>query len=94
MPGKEIWNIKLQNANKKRVFHSAKNDVRPGLLFRHADKRCNNLQKRKFEKDEESRQPKKGKLEAERRQIGLEQPLGQDNKGFALLQKMGFTPGT
>jgi hypothetical protein len=51
------------------------------------------LHKRKVEKDEESRQPKKGRLEAERRQIGLEKPLGQDNKGFALLQKMGFAPG-
>jgi hypothetical protein len=52
------------------------------------------LHKRKVEKDEESRQPKKGKLEAERRQIGLDKPLGQDNKGFALLQKMGFAPGS
>jgi len=69
--------------------------VRPGLLFKHNDKRSHTLDKRKAEKNSENevRQPKKGRLEAERRQIGLQQPISQDNKGFALLQKMGYKPG-
>lgn len=32
-------------------------------------------------------------LECEKRKEGLEKPLEQSNKGFALLQKMGYKPG-
>ncbi len=32
-------------------------------------------------------------LEAEKREEGLQQSIGSDNKGFAMLEKMGFKPG-
>ncbi|XP_065344363.1 G patch domain-containing protein 11 [Cloeon dipterum] len=74
----------------------AKNDVRPGLTFKHSAQRNQELEKRKSEKDFENRlrNPKRGRLEAERREEGLEKPIGEENKGFALLQKMGYKPGT
>ncbi len=32
-------------------------------------------------------------LEAEKRDAGLSKTISSDNKGFAMLQKMGFKPG-
>ena len=32
-------------------------------------------------------------LEAEKRESGLNQALGAENKGFSLLSKMGYKPG-
>lgn len=32
-------------------------------------------------------------MESEKRKAGLEKPIEQDNKGFAMLQKMGYKPG-
>ena len=32
-------------------------------------------------------------LETEKREEGLQKSLGADNKGFALLAKMGYKPG-
>lgn len=33
-------------------------------------------------------------MESEKRKEGLEKPIEQNNKGFALLQKMGYKPGS
>jgi len=64
-------------------------DVRPGLLSRSA--------KRKMKTDHKKELPKKKKfeeLEEEARSKGLSAPLASDNKGFSILQKMGYKAGT
>ena len=65
-------------------------DVRPGLLSKSV--------KRKIKATEQKKElPKKKKikvLEEEARFKGLSAPLASDNKGFALLQKMGYKAGT
>ncbi|XP_046577582.1 G patch domain-containing protein 11-like [Haliotis rubra] len=69
-------------------------DTRPGLLPERVAK--------KFEKDKKKkalnsvhRQMYKPRatLEKEKREEGLKVNIGSDNKGFAMLQKMGYKPG-
>lgn len=70
-------------------------DIRPGLLKSHSDVRSFQALKRKRELDElnKKKNPNIKVLECEKRKEGLEKPLEQNNKGFALLQKMGYKPG-
>ena len=72
------------------------NDVRPGLLHSTAQKRQHELLIKKQKEDEEHRKKTKSRaqIEQERRDEGLKTAIGQDNKGFQMLQKMGFKPGT
>ncbi|XP_059482233.1 G patch domain-containing protein 11 [Neocloeon triangulifer] len=74
----------------------AKNDVRPGLVHKHSVQRSHIIEKRRADKNYENQMnnPKRGRLEAERREEGLEKPIGLENKGFAMLQKMGYKPGS
>ncbi len=71
-------------------------DIRPGLLKSHADKRNFLALKRKKEQDEINRKknPNIRIMELEKRKEGLDKPIEHDNKGFALLQKMGYKPGS
>lgn len=63
-----------------------KNDVKPGLTFSRSTKRKHELEKKKQTLD-----PKKRIVsESEVRTSGLEKPIDETNKGFQLLQKMGF----
>lgn len=63
-----------------------RNDVKPGLTFNRGTKRKNELEMKKKLVD-----PKKRILsESEARTSGLEKPIEETNKGFQLLQKMGF----
>ncbi|CAB0010613.1 unnamed protein product [Nesidiocoris tenuis] len=67
-------------------------DVRPGLLHSHKQKREHELWKKKEIIEERKIAKPSGQLEAEVREDGLQKPIPQDNKGFAMLAKMGFNP--
>ena len=60
-------------------------DVKPGLITRYAKKR--------LQANEPSQQKKRKVLESEARDEGLSKSIGQSNKGFALLAKMGYKEG-
>lgn len=63
-------------------------DVRPGLLSRRKDKRGSHSTK-------DVPMTKKVKImEEEAREKGLSAPISSDNKGFSILQKMGYKEGT
>ncbi|KAF6204814.1 hypothetical protein GE061_018976 [Apolygus lucorum] len=70
---------------------AADNDIRPGLLHSHSQKRDHELWKKKGS-EREPRKPTAA-LEAEARNDGLDKPIAEGNKGFAMLSKMGFNPG-
>ena len=63
----------------------------------YADKRSHELMKKKEEDREKAvaKEPKKTKqeLEEENRQEGLKKTIDASNKGFAMLQKMGYKAG-
>lgn len=70
-------------------------DVRPGLVFKQSIKRrfqVEENQKASNEKHRKIQKPAKV-LEIERREEGLSMAIATENKGFAMLQKMGFKPG-
>lgn len=73
-----------------------KGDVKPGLIYNRSLQRKNKQQQKKQELDVKNRMQfvSFNILEAKHRSCGLEQPLGPENRGFAMLQKMGFTPGS
>ncbi|XP_071445339.1 G patch domain-containing protein 11 [Hetaerina americana] len=70
-------------------------DIRPGLIFDRSKRRRVDIEKRKAETDEKNKKRYKphGQKEVERREEGLREAISTDNKGFALLQKMGYKPG-
>jgi len=75
------------------------NDTRPGLKKSVADKREHERWKKREIKLEEQRLNKRIKKtvkekEMEHREEGLNKELDSNNKGFAMLAKMGFKPGT
>lgn len=73
-----------------------KDDVRPGLLFSHSSKHKAEMEKKKRQKDTAHQRRFKSikKVQEERLEEGLSTALSQDNKGFSMLQKMGYKPGT
>ncbi|XP_034249144.1 G patch domain-containing protein 11 [Thrips palmi] len=78
------------------IVDSPAQDVRPGLLHNRNQQRSHDNYKKKQVQDAESREKQQPVrvIEAQRREQGLQEALGASNKGFALLQKMGYTPGT
>ncbi|CAG7717368.1 unnamed protein product [Allacma fusca] len=72
------------------------NDVRPGLLYHAGQKRKHELLKQQEKDNVENRKKNKSQkqIEEERREQGLNTAIGADNKGFQMLQRMGFKPGT
>ncbi|ROT69733.1 hypothetical protein C7M84_012055 [Penaeus vannamei] len=72
------------------------NDVRPGLLFSHSSKRSAQIEKQRKNKNESNRERFKPvkQVQQERLQEGLNTALDSSNKGFAMLQKMGYKPGS
>lgn len=72
------------------------NDVRPGLLHNRTKQREHTLMKKKQKVDQEAKQRYLSKKELESRKLteGLEKPIGEENKGFSMLLKMGFKPGS
>lgn len=77
-------------------FFSVDNDIRPGLIKSHSDQRNFQVLKRKIESHElnKKKNPNLKVLESEKRKEGLEKPIETSNKGFAMLQKMGYKPGS
>ncbi|XP_050519103.1 G patch domain-containing protein 11-like [Diabrotica virgifera virgifera] len=73
------------------VLVDSKDDVRPSLLF-NRDKRKMDLFKKKLEPPTK-RQKSVHELERETRERGLNTAISNENKGFKLLEKMGFKQG-
>lgn len=75
------------------TYYSVKDDIRPGLLFNQRDKR-----KHELSKQQEALHSKKPKSyheqESEAREKGLNTAISADNKGFKMLEKMGFKAGS
>lgn len=69
------------------------NDVRPSLIKNQAVKRKNDLEIKKKEEHEKKHKPVHV-IQKEKLKEGLNKALTSDNKGFAMLAKMGFKPGT
>ncbi|KAL5008229.1 hypothetical protein ScPMuIL_013810 [Solemya velum] len=67
-------------------------DTRPGLLPKKISKRYLADDKRRVH-DQKSKTKPRIQLEKEKREVGLGEAIGSQNKGFALLQKMGYKPG-
>lgn len=68
-------------------------DKRPGLSFSPKTARIHQQEHKKKAKDEKNRVKPKKVLEAEKREEGLNSAISSDNKGFAMLSKMGYKPG-
>ncbi|XP_018010416.1 G patch domain-containing protein 11 isoform X2 [Hyalella azteca] len=70
-------------------------DIRPGMPMSYAAKRKLEMEKKKKEEIMAARLKKKNQPSArERLEDGLNSALGESNKGFAMLMKMGYKPGT
>lgn len=70
-------------------------DVRPGLVFQKSTKRQHQLEEKQQKANEKYREKNKPvrELEAERREEGMKEAIPVQNKGFAMLRKMGYNPG-
>ncbi|KAI4491677.1 hypothetical protein M0804_003069 [Polistes exclamans] len=67
----------------------------PSLVYRHTDKRQFELEKKKAEHEAKMKEKNKSihLIEHEKREEGLSNAITSNNKGFALLMKMGYKPG-
>ncbi|KAM6367395.1 G patch domain-containing protein 11 isoform 2-T4 [Alca torda] len=70
-----------------------KQDVRPGLPMVRRMKEAIQKEEKQKEANEKNRQKSIKEEEKERRDLVLKSALGNENKGFALLQKMGYKSG-
>uniref|UniRef100_A0A8C3DSN3 G patch domain-containing protein 11 n=1 Tax=Corvus moneduloides TaxID=1196302 RepID=A0A8C3DSN3_CORMO len=70
-----------------------KQDVRPGLPMVRRVKEALQKEEKQKEANEKNRQKSIKEEEKERRDLVLKSALGNENKGFALLQKMGYKSG-
>lgn len=70
-------------------------DVRPGLVNNRITSRQNEIVAKKNRIDEDHRNAQKPLhvVERERRDEGLSQAIPSDNKGFAMLAKLGYKAG-
>ncbi|KAJ8955347.1 hypothetical protein NQ318_003441 [Aromia moschata] len=75
-----------------KVLVDCQDDVRPSLLFNKREKRQLEMYKKKQE-SVSKRQKSLGEIERENRDRGLNTAISSENKGFKLLEKMGFKPG-
>ena len=71
----------------------ASEDIRPGVAMSRQAKRAHELEKRKLELKKHQKENKK-LSQKERLTEGLNTAIDSSNKGFAMLQKMGYKPGT
>lgn len=67
-------------------------DTRPGLVPKHVA-RLNAIQKKGNVANEKNKEKPKAVQEKERREEGLGAAISRENKGFSLLEKMGYKPG-
>lgn len=68
-----------------------KQDVRPSLIRSHAQKHQITVEAKKRKLDEEIKAKNKPEIQLNK---GLNQAIGADNKGFAMLARMGYKAGT
>ena len=70
--------------------------MRPGLVLGHSNKRKIEIEKKRKNKHEINKQTNKPikVIQEERLKEGLDTALSSSNKGFAMLQKMGYKPGS
>ncbi|GFT07244.1 g patch domain-containing protein 11, partial [Nephila pilipes] len=74
------------------AFLEVKEDIRPGLVSKSV-KRKLEIEKKRVESNKYFKTKSRKELEEESRNVGLDSAIGSDNKGFAMLQKMGYKPG-
>ncbi|XP_029450286.1 G patch domain-containing protein 11 [Rhinatrema bivittatum] len=75
------------------AFLNAQQDVRPGLPLARRVKEAYQKEEKHKEANQKSKQKSFKEMEEERRDTVLKSALGNENKGFALLQKMGYKTG-
>lgn len=68
-------------------------DVRPGVPMVRRVREALQKEEKQKEANEKNRQKSVKEEERERRDLVLSSALGDENKGFALLQKMGYKSG-
>ncbi|XP_005886143.1 PREDICTED: G patch domain-containing protein 11 [Myotis brandtii] len=74
-------------------FINVQEDIRPGLPMLRQVREARRKEEKQHETNLKNRQKSLKEEEQERRDIGLKNALGCENKGFALLQKMGYKSG-
>ncbi|XP_014636600.1 PREDICTED: G patch domain-containing protein 11 isoform X1 [Ceratotherium simum simum] len=74
-------------------FINVQEDIRPGLPMLRQIREARRKEEKQQEANLKNRQKSLKEEEQERRDIGLKNALGSENKGFALLQKMGYKSG-
>ncbi|KAM5292709.1 G patch domain-containing protein 11 isoform 2-T2 [Ctenodactylus gundi] len=74
-------------------FINVQEDIRPGLPMLRQIREARRKEEKQQEANLKNRQKSLKQEEQERRDIGLRNALGCENKGFALLQKMGYKSG-
>lgn len=75
------------------VLFLFRKDVRPGIPVPRSVKESYQKEKRQKESNLKNRQKSFKEVEKERRDLVLNEALSNENKGFALLQKMGYKMG-
>ncbi|KAM4694118.1 G patch domain-containing protein 11 [Discoglossus pictus] len=75
------------------TFISSLQDVRPGMPLARSVKESYQKEQKQKEVNLKNRQKSIKEVEKERRDTVLNEALGNENKGFALLQKMGYKKG-
>lgn len=75
------------------AFLNVTEDVRPGLVYSRQVKRKHEAEKKRSESNKLHKTKSRKELEEESRNAGLQNAISSNNKGFALLQKMGYKPG-
>ncbi|KAG8444135.1 hypothetical protein GDO86_009352 [Hymenochirus boettgeri] len=75
------------------TFINSLQDIRPGMPMARKIKESYQKEEKHKEANIKNRQRKIIEVEKERRDTKLNEALGNENKGFALLQKMGYKKG-
>ncbi|XP_026641841.1 G patch domain-containing protein 11 [Microtus ochrogaster] len=74
-------------------FINVQEDIRPGVPMLRQIREARRKEEKQQEANLKNRQKSVKEEERERRDVGLKNALGCENKGFALLQKMGYKSG-
>lgn len=69
-------------------------DIRPGLVLKQATKRKIEAEEKHKRANAATKVKSRKVIEVEQREEGLQKALSTENKGFAMLQKMGYKPGS
>jgi hypothetical protein len=77
------------------TLHNSSSSVRPGLIKDRKIERVLQITAKKRKQDEEQKDKFKSRKiqEQERLEEGLQNAIGSNNKGFAMLSRMGYKAG-